>query len=237
MLAMICLLSNRNIKSDVYLLESRKSEKYQTSDEIQIQIDRSEKMLEWLETSCQEEEANIDKLEQEQIRLRRLVKRFKDNNEEYLKIKSIVRQQVISILFDGKRLLRLSLSSLMESMRTDPYRYSKLIYYKGSPSARNNIDWQYTGYTHIYGQQSYPSFHDFYEEYESTLLENAQKLYNNSAKEWTEQIIKEYSIKNNSSHDKLYRPDNDRQKHYKPSNGLSLPIARSIHLREWNVYL
>lgn len=110
----------QKLKTDVDLLESRKLEEYQTLDKIQVQIDRSEKMLEWLEASCQEEETKVDKLEQERIRLKRLVKRFKDNNEEYLTIKNTVRQHVSCILFEGKRLLPLSLSSLMESMRTNP---------------------------------------------------------------------------------------------------------------------
>lgn len=93
----------QRLKREVDLLESRKLEEYRTLDDIQEEIDGSKRVLEWLRTSCQEEEANIDKLEQEEIRLKRLVKRFKDNNEEYLKIKKTVIQQVTSILFDGKR--------------------------------------------------------------------------------------------------------------------------------------
>jgi DNA-binding CsgD family transcriptional regulator len=216
----------QKLKSDVDLLESRKLEEYQTLDKMQVQIDKSEKMLEWLEISRQEEEANIDKLEQEQIRVKRLVKRFKDKNIEYIRIRSTVKQQVSGILFDGKRLLHLSLSSLMESMRSDPYRYSKLIYYKEGSPARNDIGWQYTGYNHR--QQPYPSFDGFYNEYESTLLKEAEKLYNKSVEEWTEQIIKEYPIKNDSTHNKLLNPDKGQQQFcYKPFNRLLLPIAIS----------
>lgn len=229
----------QKLKREVNLLESRKLDEYKTLSEIQDQIDRSEKMQEWLERSCREEEANINKLEKEKIRLKRLVKLFKENDEEYLRIKNTVTQYVTGILFDGKRLLHLSLSSLMDSMRTDPHRYSKLIYYKGSSSSEN-IDWQYTGYNQINRQQPYPSFESFYDEYESTLLENAQKLYNKSAKEWTEQIIKEYSIKNASTHNKLLRPDEERQQQlcYKLSNELLLPTAisnnQAFHIRGVN---
>ena len=104
------------------MLESRKFEEYRTLNDVQDQIDGSERMLKWLKTSCKEEEAKINQLEWEKIRLKRLVKRFKDNNEEYQKIKKIVEQQVTSILFDDKGLLRLSLSSLMESMIADPQK-------------------------------------------------------------------------------------------------------------------
>jgi DNA-binding CsgD family transcriptional regulator len=182
----------QTLNREVNLLESRKLEEFQTLNKIHDQIDRSEKMLEWSEASCQEEEAKVDRLEQERIGLKRLVKRFKDNNEEYLKIKNTVKQQVSGILFDGKRLLPLSLSSLMDSMRTNPQKYSNLIYYGGGQ--------HYTGYYyHTHGQQPYPSYGCFFEEYKSTLLEDAEKLYNKLTEDWTEQIITEYSMKNSSS--------------------------------------
>jgi hypothetical protein len=38
---------------------------------------------------------------------------------------------------------------------------------------------------YIHGQHPYPSYDYFFEEYKSTLLEDAEKLYNKSAKEWT----------------------------------------------------
>ncbi|HKG86848.1 MAG TPA: hypothetical protein VKA95_00875 [Nitrososphaeraceae archaeon] len=217
----------QKLKRDVNLLESRKFEEYRTLNDLQDQIDASERVLEWLKTSYEEEEAKIDQLESEETRLKRLVKRFKENDEEYLKIKKTVIQQVTSILFDVKGILRMSLSSLMESMRTDPQKYSKLIYYNGSSSARD-IDQRYTGYYHyIHGQQQpYPSYDYFFEEYNSTLLEDAEKLYNKSAKEWTEQIITEYSIKNSSS--QLFKHDRERQQfHHKPFNKLFLPITIS----------
>src|SRR5215207_6070431 len=217
----------QKLKKEVNLLESRKLEEHRILNDLHDQIDASKRMLEWLKTSCEEEEAKLNQLESEKIRLKRLVKRFKENDEEYLKIKKTVIQQVTSLLFDVKGLLRQSLSSLMESMRADPQRYSKLIYYNRSSSAQN-IDWQYTGYYYyIHGQkQTYPSYDHFLEEYNSTLLEDAEKLYNKSAKEWTKQIITEYSIKNSSS--QLFRPNREGQQfHYKPFNKLLLPIAIS----------
>jgi hypothetical protein len=74
--------------------------------------------------------------------------------------------------------------------------------------------------------------------YNSTLLEDAEKLYNKSVKECTEQVITEYSINSSFSHDKLFRPENEQHRqqfYYKPSNKLSLPIAisdnQAIHVR------
>ena len=216
----------QKLKREVNLLESRKLEQDRTLNDLQDQIDGYKRMLEWLRTSYHEEEAKVDQLEREKIRLKSLVKRFKDNNTEYLKIEQTVGQRVTTLLFDVKGLLRLSLDSLIESMRTDPQKYSKLIYYNRSLSA-GNIDWQCTGYNNINGQQPYASFDNFFEEYNSTLLEEAEKLYNKSVKELTEQIITEYSIKNSSS--QLFIPDKKQRQQfrYNPFNKLSLPIAIS----------
>jgi hypothetical protein len=151
----------QKLKKDVYSLESRKFEEHRTLNDLQDQIASSERILKWLKTLCQEEEAKINQLESEEIRVKRLVKRFKNNNEEYLKIKKIVKQHVASILFDSKRLLHLSLSSLMESMRRDPQKYSNLIYYTGSSSVRNIDQYSTRYYYHIHGQQPYSSFDNF----------------------------------------------------------------------------
>jgi hypothetical protein len=215
----------QKLKKDVNLLESQKFKEHGTLHGVEDRIVDSKQMLKWLETSCQEEEDNLNQLLSEKIRLRKLVKQFKDNDQEYLKIKKTVQNKITNMILDGKDFLKLALYSLMESMRTDPQKYTKLIYYNRSSLERNS-DWQYTGYNNIHGQ-SYRSFENFYEEYKSTLLEDAEKLYNKSVKEWTEQIMTEYSIKNNSQ---LYKPDKERRQQfcYKPSNGISLPPSFKI---------
>ena len=198
----------QKLKNDIDLLESRKLEEYQNLNETQDQIYKSEKMLEWLETPRREEEAKIDQLASEKIRLKRLVKRFKDNDEEYLRIKRVVQNRVTNLLLDGKEILKLALYSLLQTMRANPQKHANLIYYNRNSLARN-IDWQYPRYNYVHGQQPYASFDNFYEEYESTLLKDAEKLYNKLVKEWTAQIITEYSMKNGSS--QLFMPEKGRQ--------------------------
>jgi hypothetical protein len=181
-------------------------------------------MLKWLETSSQEEEANLDELELKKVRLKGFVKQFKENDEEYLKIKRTVQNKVTNLLSDGKVIMKVALNSLMQSMRTDPQKYTDLINYNGSSSAVNTA-WQYTRYNH--GQQPFASFDKFYEEYESTLLKDAEMLYSKLVREWSEQNITEYPIKNGSS--QLFMPEKGRQQQLfqKPSNNLSLPLAGS----------
>lgn len=120
-------------KRDVNSLASRKFKEYRALHELQDQISNSKRMLKWLRSSCQEEEDNINELQGERIKLKRIVKQFKDNDEEYLKVKKTVKEEVSRVLLDGKGILRLAFYSLIESMRKDPERYSSLIYY-----AKNN---------------------------------------------------------------------------------------------------
>jgi ribonuclease I len=68
----------------------------------------------------QDEEANIEKLERKKIRLKALVKKFKNDNEEYLKIEKKQSNRL--------QALYLSLYSLMESREQILKKYSKLIY-------------------------------------------------------------------------------------------------------------
>jgi ribosome assembly protein YihI (activator of Der GTPase) len=214
----------QKLKREVSSLELKKLEAEKTLNDLLDQIDRSEKMLKWLETSFQEEEANLDELEQKKIRLKRLIKQFKENNEEYLMIESTVHNRVTNLLSDGKGIMKVALNSLMQSMRADPQKYTDLINYNGSSSAVNTA-WKYTRYNN--GQQPYASFDNFYEEYKTTLLKDAEKIYNKLVREWSEQNITEYSIKNGSS--QLFMPEKGRQQQLfqKPSNNLSLPLAGS----------
>ena len=147
-------------------------------------------MRKWLETERQEEEDNIDQLESEKIRLEQLVKQFKHNNQEYLKIERKIQSKVTNLLSDGKSVLKVAVDSLMKSMRKDPQKYINLIYYNQNSSAS-----RYTEYIYVNGQQPYASSDYFREVYKSILLEDAEKLFNKLVKELTEQMIKEYSAK------------------------------------------
>jgi hypothetical protein len=146
--------------------------------------------------SYQEKEDGINQLQRERIRLQRLVKVFRNNNEEYLKITKRVRNEVSTILFDSNGLIRLAFYSLLESMRKDPKKYSSLIHY-----ARNNNSsstaWYSDGqYYRSLGYNKYPhqfnSYDPFFEALKSTLLQDANKLYEQLLKEQTATIISSY---------------------------------------------
>jgi DNA-binding CsgD family transcriptional regulator len=224
---------------DVNLLKSQKLAEDKALNDLQEQIDASERVLEWLKMSREEEEAKLDKLEKEKIRLKRLVKEIKGNNVEYLRIKKIVEERVTSILFDGKRLLHLSLFSFWESIRTEPQKYIKLINYIKDQST-NTIDPHSIGYNYLSRQRLYPSsFNDIIEDHNSILLADSEKLCDKLRKEWTEKILREYSTRNSSIHDKFLISDEARQQSCcLSSTKLQLPIVgpnnRAFHVRGMN---
>ena len=160
----------------------------------------SNQVLNSYRASCQEERLKLECLRQEKAGLAKMVRRFKRNNEEYLKIKKTVEQEVTRILLDGKGLLNLTFCSLMESMRKDPDKYRALIYYNSVPSITGyGIEPTYDG-AYAYGYQlQYHSYDSFFEAYKTMLLDDAEKLYKTLVTEWVNRIITGYVSPNSSS--------------------------------------
>lgn len=193
----------QKIKGEVNSLEFRKSKGYRILRNLDDQITVAKRMLESLRISCYNEAVKIDDLQWDRIRLRRLVKRFKDNDEEYLRIKKTVQDKVSSILLDGKGLMRLAFYSLMESMRKRPEKYSSLIYYDNSTN-NSSSSWYSDQYYASYStNRKYPyernSYDPFFEALKSILLEDAHKLYEQLLKEQVNSIIADYTSNRNSS--------------------------------------
>ena len=60
--------------------------------------------------------------------LYRLLRQFKNNNEDYIRIKYVAKQTVRSVLSDNRQLLKLALLSLIESLSADPIKFNFLIH-------------------------------------------------------------------------------------------------------------
>ena len=159
-------------------------------------------MLDSCDLTYKQQAEKIANLQSKKIALEDLVRRFENNNEEYLKINQTVKDKVSSILSDGKVLLRLALYSLMESIRNEPVKYSSLICYHNN---NNNIS--LPGSTHypasiMYGgqQQQYISSQDYFtEHYTAMLVEEAEKLYNKLVKEITKGITYDPAFSSSTS--------------------------------------
>jgi hypothetical protein len=93
-------------------------------------------------------------------------------------------------LSDAKPLLRIALLSLTESMRKDPDKYSRLLYYNNTPSNADYNSQDYDTFSYGQQQQQYPS-----QAYTDMLLEEAEKLFTNLEKMLTDEVIDQYASK------------------------------------------
>ncbi len=115
-----------------------------------------------------------------------------------MKINQTVKYKVSTILSDAKVLLRLTLDSLIESIRNDPEKYSPLIYYNDMSSI-TTVDYPASD-NYVGQQQQYLSSQDHYyiEYYTVMLVQEAEKLYNKLVKELTNRIVCDMAFNNNN---------------------------------------
>ena len=175
------------LKQEVNALENKKLNSNRTLQDLKNQILNSRKLLDSCDLTYKQQAEKISNLQSKKIALEDLVKRFENNNEEYLKINQTIKDKVSSILSDGKGLLRLALYSLIESIRNEPIKYSSLICYNNNNlySSSTIADYSSQYYDASYGQQ-----HDYFmEAQKATLVQEAEKLYNKLVKDLTNRII------------------------------------------------
>jgi hypothetical protein len=166
---------------------------------IESQIITSSQILDSYNITCEQLRMKIDCLRNEKMGLRKMVRQYKRNNEEYLKIKKTIEQEVNRFLLEGKELLSFALYSLMESMRRDPDKYSSIIYYSSASSTTSYGDSVYKR-SDVYGQQNqqYSSSDSFFDAYTITLLNDTEKLYKALVRERINNIIANYTAKSAS---------------------------------------
>ena len=185
-------LENRyhELKNEVDHLEYRKANSNRTLQNLENQMVDSNQVLYSYRASCEQERLKLGCLRHEKAGLAKMVRRYKRNNEEYLKIKKTVEEEVTRFLLDGKGLLNLTFYSLMESIRKDPDKYRSLIYYNSASSITGySIEPTYDG-AYAYGYElQYPSYDSFFEAYKTMLLDDAEKLYKTLVTEWVNRII------------------------------------------------
>jgi transcriptional regulator len=154
------------LEQEVNSLEIVKLNSDRDLQDVRKRILNSRKLLDSCDLTYKQQAEKISNLQSKKIALEDLVRRFENNNEEYLKINQTVKDKVSEILSDGKGLLGLALYSLMESIRNEPVKYSSLICYNGI-----------SGYGLL--QQQYASSQDYFtEHYTAMLVQEAEKLFN-----------------------------------------------------------
>jgi hypothetical protein len=172
----------KRLKREVNTLEFNKQQSHITMAHFNNQIETQRKALTSYSISCIRERRVIENLHKEEARVENLVTRFKNNNEEYNKIKQAGEEIVKSVLNDSKLLLKFATLSVIESLRSNPELYNFVMY-----DHSNNTTIPYRpNYPSLVSEQHQQSFND---SYTALILEEAEKLYNKLTTELTNRVI------------------------------------------------
>jgi hypothetical protein len=97
---------------------------YQLNNKIASTI----RLLNSFRMSCKRERREIENLYNEKAGIANLVAHFKNNNDEYLKIKQAAEEKIKDVLTNSKLILKFATFSVIESLRTNPELYNFVIY-------------------------------------------------------------------------------------------------------------
>jgi transposase len=164
----------KRLRNDISMLQFQKCIDKRNLYQLNNQISSTTRLLNSYRISCIREKREIRKLYNEKARLETIVRGFKNNNEEYLKIKQTAEEKVKSVLIEGKILLKFATFSVIESLRTNPEEYNFVLYNIPNSNATsysfNSLSLMLPGQ-----QQQQQSFND---RYTALIIEEAEKLYN-----------------------------------------------------------
>jgi hypothetical protein len=103
------------MKSDIQI-ERSKNYLHRLNDEIAS----AKQLLNFYTISCERKRQESESLNNEISRLEALVRRFKSNNEGHSKLKAIVKENVKDIVAENRKLISVSFTVLIQTLKTDP---------------------------------------------------------------------------------------------------------------------
>ena len=175
----------KRLRNHIRTLQFRKHTLERNLYQLNNQIASTTNLLNSFCMSCSRERRDIENLYNEKARIANLVTQFKNNNEEYNKIKHAAHEEVKSVLTDSKLLLKFATFSVIESLRSNPELYNFVLYNIPNSNA--------TSYSSKYpllvssGQQQQQQSFD--ESYIALILEESEKLYNDLTTKLTKLIM------------------------------------------------
>jgi transposase len=177
----------KRLRNEISMLQFQKRIDKRSLYQLNNQIVSTTKLLNSYRISCIRERREIGNLYNEKIRIANLVTRFKNNNEEYLKIKQEAEENVKSVLTDGKPLLKFAVFSVIESLRSNPELYN-FISYSTSVETTSATAYGYN-YLSLMSTQQQQQEQSFYDSYTALILEESEKLYNKLTTELTNSFV------------------------------------------------
>jgi hypothetical protein len=172
----------KRLRNDVSILQFRKHTLKRNLHQLNNQIASTTNLLNSLHMSCERERREIEKLYNEKTGIANFVTQFKNNNEEYLKIKQVAEDKVKDVLTDSTLLLKFAIFSVIESRRMNP-ELGNFVSYNIST---NTYGSNYSSLMLLRRQQHQQSFND---SYTALILEEAEKLYNKLTTKLTNEVI------------------------------------------------
>jgi transposase len=173
------------IKREVNTLEFKKQQSHRTMAYFNNQIETQRNALTSYRISCIRQRRKIEKLYNEKARLEALVTGFKNNNEDYLKIKQAAEEKVKDVLTNGKLILKFATFSVIESLRSNPELYNFAIH-----DNLNNTTISYgSNYpsSMLSGRQEQQQLFNY--TYTVLILQEAEKLYNRLTTKLTNMVM------------------------------------------------
>jgi hypothetical protein len=183
----------KKLQRNVNDLESKELDTSINLADLKSQIQNSNQMLDSCRISYEKEVSKTLQLHRKNMRLNALLRQFKNNNEEYIKIRYVAKQTVRSTLSNSRQLLKIVLLSLIESIRTDPSNFNFLVH--GMPpllmmSKSTIIDYAGTsGNYHIKSSSSDYNQNNYNETLIEVIVNETASLYEKMVKDFTNQTM------------------------------------------------
>jgi|SoiMethySBSTD1v2_1073268.scaffolds.fasta_scaffold02301_16 hypothetical protein len=183
----------KKLQRNVNDLESKELDESINLADLKSQIQIAKQILDSHHLSCQKEVKKALELHRQNMELDSILRQFKNNNKEYLKIRFVARQTVRSVLSDKRHLLKVALYSLIESWRADPIKFNSLTYHMSwtmEMSKSTMID--YAGSSSGYHTTPFSYSHNqvgYYEALAEVLVNETAILYNKMVKDFINQSI------------------------------------------------
>lgn len=117
----------------------------------QLSNDISEecKILNQYRSSCKEERLELARLGLQKEKLELIVKKFQNENEDFRKIKNIIKQTVELSLTNHRHVLKTAFLSVIDSCRRDPVKFNILYYNLLSSAATTTTETRLTKFSKI----------------------------------------------------------------------------------------
>jgi hypothetical protein len=176
----------KTLRDDTSTLQFQKHIDERNLYRLNTRIASTTKLLISLRISCIRERRAIENLCNERARLEATVTGFKNNNEDYLKIKQTAEEKVKDVLANSKLLLKFATLSVIESLRRNSELYNFVIHDNSNNTTISYVDNYSSPMLSGRQQHQQQSFNDIYTAF---ILEESEKLYNILKTELTNRVI------------------------------------------------